>query len=120
LALSNITVKFLPANTTHLQSLDGRIIQAFKLRYHQKLMEYILAHVDTCTSGTALAKQITAVKWCGKAWQNVPSRNVFKIVALSGVELEVVMQGMRTMRQLKQKVVVNFWQQLKQVVFLLT
>ena len=59
LTLSNVTVKFLPANTTsHLQPLDGGIIQAFKLRYRQKLMEYILAHVDTCTSGTALAKQM--------------------------------------------------------------
>ena len=68
--LSNVTVKFLPPSTTfHLQPLDGGIIQAFNLRYRQKLMKYILAHVDTCMPGTALAKQITvlnAVKWCGK------------------------------------------------------
>ena len=80
--LSNVTVKFLPLSTTsHLQPLDGGIIQAFKLRYRQKLMEYILAHVDTCMSGTALAKQITvlnAVKWCGKAWDEVSEDTIQK------------------------------------------
>ena len=69
LGLSNVTVKFLPPSTTsYLQPLDGGIIQAFKLRYRQKLMECILAHVDASMSGTALAKQITvlnAMKWCG-------------------------------------------------------
>ena len=82
LALSNVTVKFLPANTTsHLQPLDGGIIQAFKLRYRQKLMEYILARVNTCASGTDLSKQITvlnAVKWCGSAWDEVSERTIKK------------------------------------------
>ena len=83
LALSNVTVKFLPANTTsHLQPLDGGIIQAFKLRScQQKLMEYIIAQVDTCMSGTVLAKQITvlnAVKWCGKAWDEVSESTIKK------------------------------------------
>jgi len=62
LTLSNVTVKFLPANTTsHLQQLDGGIIHAFKLRYHQKSMEYVLSLVDTCASGTTLSKQITVL-----------------------------------------------------------
>jgi len=69
LALSNVTDKFLPANTTsHLQPLNGGIIQAFKMRYRQKLMEYILAHVETFTSGTTLAEQI---KCCEVVWQGM-------------------------------------------------
>ena len=61
-------------------------------------MESVLACVDTCASGTTLSKQITvlnAVKWCGKAWNEVSERtikNVFRIVALSGMEFEVPMQ----------------------------
>jgi len=40
LASSNVTVKLLPADTTsHLQPLDGGIIQVFKLRYRQKLRD---------------------------------------------------------------------------------
>ena len=44
-------------------------------------MEYILARVDTCASGTDLSKQITvlnAVKWCGKAWDEVSERTIKK------------------------------------------
>jgi len=41
-------------------------------------MEYILAHVDTCTSGTALAKVLNAVKWCGKAWDEVSESTIKK------------------------------------------
>ena len=49
-------------------------------------MEYILAHVDTCASGTDLSKQITvlnAVKWCGKAWDEVSERTIKNIVFLN-------------------------------------
>ena len=88
LGLSNVTVKFLPPSTTsHLQPLDGGIIQAFKLRYRQKLMEYKLAHVDASMSGTALAKQVTvlnAVKWCGKAWDEVSEDTIKKFFRTCG------------------------------------
>ena len=88
LGLSNVTVKFLPPSTTsHLQPLDGGIIQAFKLRYRQKLMEYKLAHVDASMSGTALAKQVTvlnAVKWCGKAWDEVSEDTIKKCFRTCG------------------------------------
>jgi len=43
-------------------------------------MEYILAHVETSTSGTTLA-QITvlnAVKWCGKEWEEISESNIKK------------------------------------------
>ena len=97
-------MKFLSANTTsHLQPLDGGIIQAFKLRYRQKLMEYILAHVDTCMSGTALAKQITGlndVKRCGK-WDEVSESTIKKCFHncdfLSGVEFELVGKSNRNL-----------------------
>ena len=62
LTLSIVTVKF----TSHLQPLDGGIIQAFKLRYCQKLMEYVLALVNTCASGTTLSKQITMLNAVAK------------------------------------------------------
>jgi len=76
LASLNITVKFPPPNTT-----SRGITQAFKMRYHQKLMEYILAHVETCMSGTTLAKQITvlnAVKWYCKVWEEISESTIKK------------------------------------------
>jgi len=47
-------------------------------------VEYVLAHVNTCVSGTAISKQITVLNAMSKAWDEVSEttiKNLFIIVA---------------------------------------
>ncbi len=47
--LSNVTVKFLPANTTSvLQPLDQGIIKAFTSRYRKHQMRSLVSQMDEC------------------------------------------------------------------------
>ena len=58
LELSNITLLFLPANTTSiLQPLDAGIIHAFKAHYRTLLMRWLLTEVENSPVGTDLSKR---------------------------------------------------------------
>ena len=56
--LSNITLLFLPANTTSVvQPLDAGIIHAFKAHYRTLLMRWLLTEADNSPPGSDLSKK---------------------------------------------------------------
>ena len=62
LALSNITVKFLPPNTTSCrQPLDAGIIQAFELHFREQLLTHFVARFDSCSSASEVSKAVTVL-----------------------------------------------------------
>ena len=67
--LSNITLTFLPANTTSvLQPLDHGIIQAFKARYRKYMLQSLLSKIDRVDNAQTLCKEITlldCLHWIG-------------------------------------------------------
>ena len=71
--LSNVIVKFLPANTTSvLQPLDQGIIKAFKARYRKHQMCTLVSQMNECETVGELCKAISvldAVNWINVAWR---------------------------------------------------
>ena len=67
LELSNVTVQFLPANTTSmLQPLDLGIIKNFKCHYRTRLLRAVLSKVETASSASEVAKSVNvldAIQW---------------------------------------------------------
>ena len=58
--VSNITVRFLPKNTTSkLQMLDAGIIRCFKAKYRKKLVSYIVSRINAGKSATEITKDVT-------------------------------------------------------------
>jgi len=86
--LSNITVKFLPANTTSvLQPLDQGIIRAFKARYRKHMLHFFLSRIERSESATQLCKSITvldAVYWINNAWNETSQVSIVKCFRGSG------------------------------------
>lgn len=83
--LSNVKVKFLPANTTSLiQPLDQGIIKCFKTLYRKNLVRHLIAQVEAGNPGAAKVEDISvldAVHWIGRAWNAVSAecvRNCFR------------------------------------------
>jgi hypothetical protein len=92
-SLSNVTLKFLPANTTSaIQPLDQGIIQAFKSRYRKQLMIHLLAKMDSKLSASQLAKSITvldAIYWIDNAWADTKPSTItscFKACGFVNIE----------------------------------
>lgn len=88
LKLSNVTLKFLPANTTsHLQPLDQGIIKAFKARYRNRMMKSLVAKIDQVESVSELCKEINvldAVHWISKSWKETRVDTISKCFVSSG------------------------------------
>lgn len=80
--LSNVKVKFLPANTTSiLQPLDQGIIRAFKARYRKHLLRSLLSQMETVSNATELCKSITvldAIRWIDRAWGETTETTIVK------------------------------------------
>ena len=64
---SNLTLKYLPPNTTsHLQPLDGGIIASFKAQYRKKLVRHFLRRIEDdqpVTTDMRLAIQMIRASW---------------------------------------------------------
>jgi hypothetical protein len=64
--LSNITLIFLPANTSIVQPLDQGIIAAFKAHYRAQLVQFVISELDRNPDMTMQQVKINAyqaVKW---------------------------------------------------------
>ena len=86
--LSNVTLKFLPPNTTSvLQPLDQGIIRAFKARYRKLMITSLLTKIDNSDSATELCRQISvldAIHWITRAWNDTKDTTIVKCFNLAG------------------------------------
>ncbi|XP_071137299.1 uncharacterized protein [Mytilus edulis] len=80
LKLSNVELKFFPANTTSkLHPLDLGIIRAFKARYRKHMIKHLLPQIDNCNTVTELCKEINVLKaihWIKKSWNETKSTTI--------------------------------------------
>ena len=80
LNLSNVTLSFLPPNTTsHLQPLDQGIIRAFKALYRKNLLRSLLSKMDSSEDVTSLCRSVTlldAIRWAVTAWRDVKTTTI--------------------------------------------
>ena len=86
--LSNVVVKFFPANcTSELQPMDQGIIKTLKTGYRKRLLRSVLAKIDSGETGDALVKSISvldAVFWIGQAWNDVQPETIQKCFSRCG------------------------------------
>ena len=75
-SFSNVTVVFLPVNTTsRLQPLDAGII---KVHYRQQLLHFTLSRVNE-GSASAICKSVNvldAIRWIKQAWEDVSATTI--------------------------------------------
>lgn len=78
LEYSNVTVKYLPPNTTsHLQPLDQGIIRAFKAGYRKRVIKWLLQNMEAVQSVYELTKRLTvldAIHWISAAWNDLDTK----------------------------------------------
>ncbi|XP_060597343.1 tigger transposable element-derived protein 6-like [Ruditapes philippinarum] len=86
--LSNVEIKFLPANTTsQLQQLDQGIIRTFKACYRKSMLRSLFSKMDSAELVTELCKTVSlldAFGWVVKAWDSVKTDTVVKCFKSSG------------------------------------
>lgn len=88
--LKNVTVKFLPKNTTsHCQPMDQGIIQAFKLKYRKKQLQHVVSkmEVNPTETGPELLRKITildSIYWLARAWKEVETLTIVKCFEHAG------------------------------------
>lgn len=93
LSFSNVTVQFLPANTTsHLQPLDQGIIQAFKLQYRKLLLKAVISRSEDCKSANEIAMSVNvldAIIWIKESWDLVRTYTISKCFEKCGFHQEM-------------------------------
>lgn len=86
---SNITVSFLPANTTSkLQPLDLGIIKNFKTHYRKLLMRYIVTKIESASTAADIVKSVNvlnAIRWIAEAWKDVQPIVIKKCFRKAGI-----------------------------------
>lgn len=79
-ALSNVTIHFLPPNTTsHLQPMDAGIIQNMKVHYRRMQVQYLVDRIDS--NRPPKLELSDAVRFVKSAWDSVTPetiRNCFR------------------------------------------
>ena len=88
---SNITVVFLPKNTTsRLQPLDAGIIKNFKAQYRKLIVQHALSKIDGSTlTATQITKSInllTAIRLVKQAWNAVSADTIVNCFKHCGVQ----------------------------------
>ena len=86
--LSNVTLKFLPANTTSvLQPLDHGIIRAFKARYRKHMLQSLVSKIDSIDNAQKLCKEISlldCIHWIAKSWMETQPSTITKCFNATG------------------------------------
>ena len=73
--LKNITIKFLPANTTSvIQPMDQGVIQSFKNHYRRRLVQTVINRIDAKQTNTISVKD--AIDFTAAAWRQVTSATI--------------------------------------------
>ena len=80
ISLSNITIVFLPLNTTSvIQPLDAGITAAFKQRYRAELLRWYVQQFDSDPTRD-LSKQLAdirqAITWSAQVWQDISEQTI--------------------------------------------
>ena len=77
LSLTNITLQFLPPNTTsHIQPMDARIINSFKCHYRKHLVRHYLQCVEEERAQSVDLRQ--ALGFVKHAWSEVTSTTIYR------------------------------------------
>lgn len=86
--LSNVCLKFFPANcTSELQPMDQGIIKALKSGYRQRLLKSILAKMESEEAGDKIVCSITvldAIYWISQAWDDINPETIQKCFSRCG------------------------------------
>ena len=81
-SFSNISIKFLPKNTTSkTQPLDAGIIANWKVKYKKKLLRYVCSKVDGVKNASEIVRSINvsmAIEWGKQAWSEVLQDTIVK------------------------------------------
>lgn len=89
LKYSNITVKYLPLNTTAVtQPLDQGIIRAWKARFRSVLLRRLISRMDSAENVSNLLKEITvkhAIDFAVRAWNDLPESIIQNCFRKSGI-----------------------------------
>ena len=86
---SNITVQFLPKNTTSKsQPQDAGIIANWKVLYRKRMLRYVCSQVDGEKNASEIVKSINvlmAIEWGRQAWNDVRQSTITKCFQKTGL-----------------------------------
>ena len=86
--LSNVTVRFLPANTTSItQPCDLGIIKNVKVHYQKQHITSVISHLDAGMPHGDVQKSTTiydAAQWISRAWRSVKSETITRCFRKAG------------------------------------
>ncbi len=99
--MSNLTLKFLPPNTTsELQPMDRGIIKNFKMFYRKLLLRMVVSKSDVDgQSASVIANAVTvldAIKWISEAWNCVTDCTIKNCFRKAGFDFSETSMGTET------------------------
>ena len=85
----NITLKFLPKNTTSkTQPLDSGIITNWKCKYQKRLLRHVCSKANVSSNASEIVKSVDllmSIEWGKQAWEEVSSDTVIKCFKGTGL-----------------------------------
>ncbi|CAB4383389.1 unnamed protein product [Rhizophagus irregularis] len=86
LELTNITIKYLPPNTTsHLQPMDQGIINNFKVKYKQYYCQHLIRQFDNGEDMGRNLNLLEAINYLLDAWLDVSQNTISNCWAKAGI-----------------------------------
>jgi hypothetical protein len=90
---SNITIKYLPPNTTpKLQPMDRGIIRAFKAYFKSQLLSFLIAKIEindmNASEAVKRISPIDALMWTKLVWDKVTAQTIINCYKHAGFPLE--------------------------------